>query len=195
MAGYPRQEAKQKLDSPVWHIHSGAPPQAELPITFALLLNLVSASNAHERGILWGFIKRLAPDATPDTHPKLDELVGYAIRYYEDFVAPDKRFRMPSDQERQALMALDQSLAEASEAADAAELQNIVFEAGKSNGYTKENLREWFKAIYEVLLGSSQGPRFGSFIELYGIDNTRALIAKALAGELVSGTEGHVAER
>ena len=102
---------------------------------------------------------------------------------------------MPSDQERQALMALDQSLAEASEAADAAELQNIVFEAGKSNGYTKENLREWFKAIYEVLLGSSQGPRFGSFIELYGIDNTRALIAKALAGELVSGTEDHVAER
>ena len=195
LSGYPRQEAKPKLDNPVWHIHGGTPPQAELPITFALLLNLVSASNAHERGILWGFIKRLAPDATPDTHPKLDELVGYAIRYYEDFVAPDKHFRVPSDQERQALMALDQALAEAPEAADGAELQNIVFEAGKSNGYTKENLREWFKAIYEVLLGSSQGPRFGSFIELYGIDNTRALIAKALAGELASGTEGHVAER
>ncbi len=195
LGAYPRHEPKQKLDNPVWHIHGGAPPQAELPITFALLLNLVSASNAHDRAILWGFIKRLAPDATPETHPKLDELVGYAIRYYEDFVAPEKRFRMPTDQERQALAALGLALAEAPGGADAAELQNIVFEAGKSNGYTKENLREWFRAIYEVLLGSSQGPRFGSFIELYGIENTQALIAKGLAGELASGAEDNLAER
>jgi len=195
LGAYQRNEPKQKLDNPVWHVHGGAPPQADLPITFALLLNLVSASNAHERTILWGFIKRLAPDATPETHPKLDEHVGYAIRYYEDFVAPEKRFRLPVDQERQALEALDQALGTVHDGAGAAELQNIVFEAGKSNGYTKENLREWFKAIYEVLLGSSQGPRFGSFIELYGIENTRALIAKGLAGELIAGAEDTLAER
>ncbi len=183
---YPKGEAKQKLDNPVWHIHDGAPPEADLPITFALLLNLVSASNAHDREILWGFIRRLAPDATAENHPKLDELVGYAIRYYEDFVAPTKSFRVATDQERQALAALDAALAEAPADATGADLQNLVFEAGKSNGYAKENLREWFKAIYEVLLGSSQGPRFGSFIELYGIDNTRALISKGLSGELVS---------
>ncbi|MCH9807233.1 MAG: lysine--tRNA ligase [Alphaproteobacteria bacterium] len=185
---YPKGEAKQKLDSPAWHIHGGAPPSDTLPITFALLLNLVSASNAHDSSILWGFIRRLAPDASPETHPKLDELVGYAIRYYEDFVAPTKSFRTPTDQERQALEALDAELADAPADASAADLQNIVFESGKANGYTKENLREWFKAIYEVLLGSSQGPRFGSFIELYGVENTRGLIAKGLKGELASGS-------
>jgi lysyl-tRNA synthetase, class I len=181
---YPDAAPKQKLDNPVWHIHDGKPPQDSLPITFALLLNLVSASNAHDRKILWGFIQRLAPDATPETHPKLDELVGYAIRYYEDFVAPTKTFRLPNDQERQALEALDNALADAPPETNGAELQNLVFEAGKANGYTKENLRAWFQAIYEVLLGSSQGPRFGSFIELYGIENTRDLIAKGLKGEL-----------
>ncbi|MBU2580417.1 MAG: lysine--tRNA ligase [Alphaproteobacteria bacterium] len=184
--GYPKGDPKQKLDNPVWHIHSGHPPEGELPITFALLLNLVSASNAHDREILWGFIRRLAPDATAESHPKLDEMVGYAIRYYEDFVAPTKNFRLPDERERQALEALAKALADAPAEADAGELQNLVFEAGKSNGYAKEDLRQWFQAIYEVLLGSSQGPRFGSFIELYGVDNTRALIAKGLAGQLAS---------
>ncbi len=186
---YPKGEAKQKLDNPVWHIHSGEPPADTPPITFALLLNLVSASNAHDSSILWGFIKRLAPDATPENNPKLDELVGYAIRYYADFVAPTKKFRLPSDRERQALEALDSHLADAPADANGADLQNIVFEAGKDNGYAKEELREWFKAIYEVLLGSSQGPRFGSFIELYGIENTRALIEKGLKGELAGDAE------
>ncbi len=181
---YPKGEPKQKLDSPVWHVHGGQPPEDALPITFALLLNLVSASNAHDREILWGFIRRLAPEAMAETNPKLDELVGYAIRYYEDFVAPTKEFRLPSEQERQALGALDKALADAPADSNAADLQNLVFEAGKLNGYTKENLRSWFQAIYEVLLGSSQGPRFGSFIELYGVDNTRALIAKGLNGDL-----------
>jgi len=184
--GYPKGDPKQKRDNPVWHIHSGHPPEGELPITFALLLNLVSASNAHDREILWGFIRRLAPDATAESHPKLDEMVGYAIRYYEDFVAPTKNFRLPDERERQALEALAKALADAPAEADAGELQNLVFEAGKSNGYAKEDLRQWFQAIYEVLLGSSQGPRFGSFIELYGVDNTRALIAKGLAGQLAS---------
>ncbi|MDX2287327.1 MAG: lysine--tRNA ligase [Hyphomicrobiaceae bacterium] len=185
VSAYPGQDEKQRLDNPAWHIHCGEPPAADMPVTFALLLNLVAASNAHDKAVLWGFIKRLAPDATPQSHPVTDKLAGYAVAYYADFVAPAKTFRLASDQERAALEALDRLLAAAPEGATAGDLQNLVFDAGKANGYDKDTLRAWFQAIYEVLLGSSQGPRFGSFIELYGVDNTRALIAKGLAGELV----------
>ncbi|MEW5965242.1 MAG: lysine--tRNA ligase [Pseudomonadota bacterium] len=185
IAAYPSQEAKQRLDNPAWHIHSGHPPAAELPISFALLLNLVAASNAHDKDVLWGFIRRLAPDASPKSHPLLDQLAGYAVRYYEDLVAPSKQFRAPTDAERAALVALDRALAAAPAGANAETLQNLVFETGKANGFA-DNLRDWFKAIYEVLLGASQGPRFGSFIELYGVAETRALIAKGLAGELLA---------
>ena len=185
ISGYPAQDAKQKLDNPVWHVHTGSPPSAELPITFALLLNLVSASNAEDKSVLWGFIRRIAPDATPAKLPLLDHLAGYAVSYYEDFVRPEKKFRPPTDEERAALAALDGALASVNPNASAEDLQTVVFEAGKANGYTKETLRSWFQAIYEVLLGSSQGPRFGSFIALYGIPETRALIAKGLSGKLV----------
>jgi len=184
VAAYPSQEAKQKLDSPVWHIHAGRPPTVDMPITFGLLLNLVSASNAHDANVLWGFIRRIAPDASPAKFPVLDNLVGYALRYYADFVEPAKQFRAPTDAERTALQALNAELAKAKPGATAKELQSIVYEAGKANGFA-EHLRDWFKAIYEVLLGQSQGPRFGGFIELYGVDETRALIDKALKGELV----------
>jgi lysyl-tRNA synthetase class 1 len=187
LSKYPAEAASQQVDNPVWHIHCGNPPAAELPITFALLLNLVAATNAAEPAQLWGFIRRHAPDATPEGHPLLDHLVGYAIAYYRDFEKPKKVYRLPTEQERAALTALDAELAKADPAATAEDLQNLVFEAGKANGYTKETLRSWFQAIYEVLLGSSQGPRFGSFIALYGNAETRALIAKGLKGELVKG--------
>ncbi|HRK19354.1 MAG TPA: lysine--tRNA ligase [Hyphomicrobiaceae bacterium] len=187
IATFPSQDGKGKLDNPVWHIHAGHPPRAELPITFGLLLNLVAASNAHDKGVLWGFIRKSAPDATAEKYPILDHLVGYAVRYYEDFVKPTKVFRAPTAEERAALLALDAALATVPAGATADELQNLVFETGKANGYTKETLRSWFQAIYEVLLGQSQGPRFGGFIELYGVPETRALIARALAGDLVSG--------
>ncbi len=190
LAAYPGQDAKQRMENPAWHVHTGSPPAADLPVTFALLLNLVAASNAHDKDVLWGFIRRVAPGATAEEHPLLDHLAGYAVRYYEDFVAPTKAFRAPTDVERAALEALDGLLAAAPEGADAATLQNIVYEAGKENGYKKETLRSWFQAIYEVLLGSSQGPRFGSFVELYGVANTRALIAKGLSGELVKPGQG-----
>ncbi len=184
LSKFPAEAPKARLDNPVWHIHGGAPPAAELPITFALLLNLVSASNAHDKDVLWGFIRRHAADATAEGYPLLDQLVGYAIAYYDAFVKPAKTFRSPTPEERAALVALDLALAKAPGSATAEELQNIVYEAGKSHGFS-DNLRQWFQAIYEVLLGQSQGPRFGSFIELYGVAETRGLIAKALNGELV----------
>jgi lysyl-tRNA synthetase class 1 len=184
IAAFPNQDGKQKLDNPVWHIHSGHPPAAELPVTFALLLNLVSASNAHDKSVLWGFIQQIAPGATAEEHPLLDHLVGYAIRYYDDFVKPEKKFRAATAEETAALQALSDLLGTASANATAEDLQNLVYEAGKANGYTKETLRSWFQAIYEVLLGATQGPRFGSFIALYGVENTRRLIAEGLAGRL-----------
>jgi lysyl-tRNA synthetase class 1 len=188
LARYPNEGLKTKLDDPVWHIHRGHPPKADLPVSFALLLNLVSASNAHDKAVLWGFLRRHAPNATPQEHSLLDELVGYAIVYFDAFVKPTKKFRLPTEKERLALEALDRALAAAPANAAAETLQNLVYETGKANGFA-ENLRDWFKAIYEVLLGQSQGPRFGSFIELYGIKETRELIARGVSGALVRSSE------
>lgn len=184
VASFPNQEAKQQIENPAWHIHSGNPPRAELPITFGLLLNLVSASNAEDKTRLWGFIRKYAPDATPEAYPVLDQLAGYAVAYYHAFEKPKKTYRLPTEQERTAFEALSAALEQANEGARADELQTLVYEAGKSNGFA-ENLRDWFKAIYEVLLGSSQGPRFGGFIELYGVKETRDLIEQGLSGRLV----------
>jgi lysyl-tRNA synthetase class 1 len=184
LAAYPKEEPAAKLMNPVWHIHQGEPPKAELPISFALLLNLASASNSEDRDVLWGFIRRYAPDATPEAHPLLDQLVGYAIRYFHDFVKPAKHYRAPSDKERAALTDLEARLAQLPKSVLAEEIQAQVYAVGKEHGF--ESLRDWFAALYEVLLGQTQGPRFGSFVELYGIDETRVLIVKALAGDLVA---------
>ncbi|MGI9525286.1 MAG: lysine--tRNA ligase [Hyphomicrobiaceae bacterium] len=186
LANYPELTPDKKLENPVWHIHDGAPPAAGTPVSFALLLNLVSASNAHDKDVLWGFIRRIAPSSGPETDPLLDELVGYAIRYFDCLVKPNKIFRQPNEIEALALRTLDERLASTAPESSAEDLQSILYEVGKTNGFA-DNLRNWFRAIYEVLLGQSQGPRFGSFIALYGIEETRALIAKALSGELTKG--------
>lgn len=184
LAAYPREEQDAKLQNPVWHIHSGEPPKAELPISFALLLNLASASNSEDKEVLWGFIRRYAPEATPEAHPLLDQLAGYAIRYFHDFVKPAKRYRAPTEKEQDALVDLDTRLAQLPKTALAEEIQAVVYAVGKEQGF--ELLRDWFGVLYEVLLGQTQGPRFGSFVELYGVPETRALIEKALAGALVT---------
>jgi len=183
LAKYPQEDAKAKLENPAWHIHAGAPPEAELPISFALLLNLVAVSNAESKTTLWGFIRKYSPAATPQKFPVLDQLAGYALAYYRDFVKPNKRYRLATETERRALEALASELAGMPAGSSGEDLQNLVYEVGKRHAF--EPLRAWFSALYEVLLGQPQGPRFGGFIELFGIDNTRALIAKALAGELV----------
>ena len=184
LAAYPKEEPAARLMNPVWHIHLGEPPQAELPISFALLLNLASASNSEDKEVLWGFIRRYAPDATPEAYPLLDQLVGYASRYFHDFVKPAKLYRTACEKERAALLDLDARLAKMKQGLAAEEIQAEVYAVGKEHGF--EPLRDWFAALYAVLLGQEQGPRFGSFIELYGIDETRALIAKALKGELAA---------
>jgi lysyl-tRNA synthetase, class I len=183
LAKYPREAEAARLENPAWHIHFGSPPRAELPISFGLLLNLVAVSNAEAKATLWGFIRRYSPAATPEKFPVLDQLVAYALAYYRDFVRPQKIYRLADDKERRALQALAERLATVAEGTSGEDLQNMVYEVGKAHAF--EPLRAWFSALYEVLLGQRQGPRFGGFIELFGVDNTRALIAKALRGELV----------
>jgi lysyl-tRNA synthetase class 1 len=177
---FPGQAPAAQLENPAWHIHGGQPPAQGSPVSFAMLLNLVSAANASNADVLWGFIRRQAPDATPAGSPLLDRLVVYALRYYADFVKPEKVYRAPDMKERVALEDLAGRLEAWDGALDGESLQTMVFAVGTEHGF--EPLRDWFKAIYEVCLGQSQGPRFGGFIALYGVKESAQLIRDAMAG-------------
>ena len=174
---------EQRLENPVWHIHAGKVPDERYPVSFALLLNLVSASNASTRDVLWGNIRAYAPGATPEANPGLDRLVGFALAYYEDFVKPTKVFRAATDKERAALEDLAAQLDAMGDQRDGKLVQDMVYEVGKTHGF--DPLRAWFAALYEVLLGQTQGPRFGSFAALFGCAKTAAMIRSALAGEFL----------
>ncbi len=173
----------ERLENPVWHIHAGNPPAERYPVSFALLLTLVTASNAHNREILWGFIRAYAPQASPEANPGLARLADFALRYYEDFVKPTKKYRAPTDKERAALEDLAARFETLGDERDSETVQNEVYAVGKAHAF--EPLRDWFKALYEVLFGQSAGPRFGSFAALFGCRETAALIRRALAGEFV----------
>ncbi len=188
---YPKQEWKQRLANPVWHIHTGHPPQIEMPVSFQMLLTLVSSSNAENAETLWGFIGRYRPGVTPETHPKLGALVEYAIRYFHDFVLPEKRFRDPTDMERAALNDLRDALSQLPENAAAEAIQDVVYEIGRREPFLDEKKKakdgkpgvslDWFNMLYQVLLGQEKGPRFGSFVAVYGVKNAVAMIDGALA--------------
>jgi lysyl-tRNA synthetase class 1 len=204
--GYPRQDWKNRLGNPVWHIHSGAPPAPEtMPagdgsnaaraqVSFALLLNLVAVANAEDRQVLWGFIRRYAPGTDPATHPHLDRMAEYAVRYFRDFVKPAKVYRLATPSEREALADLAAKLGEleAAGVTDAGAIQDAVYDVGRRDPYRTPNKDggfgvslAWFNTLYEILLGEPKGPRFGSFAAIYGLANTRALIGRALDGELL----------
>jgi lysyl-tRNA synthetase, class I len=195
LSAYKRQEWKERLGNPVWHMFYGTPPSEDMPVPFSLLLNLVSASNAHDKNVLWGFISRYAPGVTAQTHPKLDELTGYAIRYFDDFVKPSKVFRAPDEVEREALAALDAKLASLPQGADGDTIQNAILNVARSIERYQDHDKKspeggpgvsvaFFSMLYQVLIGQEKGPRFGSFAALYGVSETRGLIGKALRGEL-----------
>jgi lysyl-tRNA synthetase class 1 len=197
LAAYRRQDWKERLGNPVWHIHDGNPPAIDMPVSFALLLNLVSASDASNKAVLWGFISRHVADVTPQTHPELDRLAGYALRYYEDFVKPTRRFRAPDAEEQDALALLAGALAALPEGADGEAVQNAALNVARRIERYQDHAKKspeggpgvsvaFFQMIYEVLLGQERGPRFGSFAALYGVSETRALIEKALAGQLAA---------
>jgi lysyl-tRNA synthetase, class I len=197
LGAYPRQDWKERLGNPVWHMHDGNPPAVDLPVPFALLLNLVSASNAHDKSVLWGFISRHAPGVTPKTHPELDRLTGYAIRYFDDFVKPTKVFRAADGVEREALAKLSDALGALPQGADSEAIQNAALNVARKIERYQDHSKQspeggpgvsvaFFQMIYQVLIGQERGPRFGSFAALYGIAETRALIERALAGQLAA---------
>ncbi|WP_425080025.1 lysine--tRNA ligase [Ruegeria denitrificans] len=181
LRAYPGQDLKARLNNPVWHIHGGDVPESTLIVPFAMLLNLASVSGAEDKETLWGFIRRYAPEATAESHPDLDQAAGFAVRYFNDFVKPTRKHRAPTDQEREALEALKAALEAYDGPAEDEALQSVVYSIGRERF---DPMRGWFTALYEVLLGASQGPRFGGFIALYGVPETIALIDKALTGEL-----------
>jgi lysyl-tRNA synthetase class 1 len=177
-ANYPKQPLDQKLGNPVHHIHGGKVPESTLPVTYGLLLNLVSLPGLHDKETAWKFVQRYAPGTSPESDPELDELIGLAVNYARDFVVPTLQRRAPTEVESEALRDLDSELSKLPPDADGEVIQHAVFEVGKRHPF--DSLRAWFQALYETLLGSSQGPRMGSFIALYGVDNMRRLIAEAL---------------
>ena len=184
LRGFAEQDAKARLANPAFHIHGQNVPGSDMVISFAMLLNFASVASAEDKDTLWGFIRRYAPEATTETHAGLDAAAGFAVRYFQDFVKPAKVYRAPSDQERAALEDLRARLAAWDGPMEAEALQSEVFAVGKAHGF--EPLRDWFKAIYEVLLGASQGPRFGGFVALYGLEETVSLIDQALSGTFLS---------
>ncbi|MEM8728788.1 MAG: lysine--tRNA ligase [Pseudomonadota bacterium] len=181
LRAYAGQDAKGRMANPVFHIHGHNVPGSDMVVPFSMLLNLASVSGAEDKTKLWGFIQRYAPEASPEHNPQMDQAAGFAVRYYNDFVKPGKVFRAPSDAEREALEALRAALATYDGALEDEALQSVVYAVGRDRF---DPLRGWFTALYEVLLGASQGPRFGGFIALYGVDETIGLIDSALAGEL-----------
>jgi lysyl-tRNA synthetase class 1 len=175
---YPSQPIEQQLGNPVHHIHGGPPPEETLPVTFGLLLNLVGVMGEASKEQVWGYLANYVADASPQAYPALDRLIDHALAYVRDVAEKPVR-RAPEGVEVAALQRLDAELAAMPADASAETIQDAVYEIGKTGGF--EGLRDWFKALYETLLGTSQGPRMGSFIALYGIDNSRKLIAEALA--------------
>ena len=193
LEGYERQDAKQRLTNPAWHIHAGHPPRPDVPISFTMLLNLVSASNAENADTLWGFIGRYWPGVTPQSAPRLNQHVEHAIHYFRDFVLPAKKFRVASDTERAALADLRDALSQLPPDSTAEKIQTVVYEIGRRPPFldTSGKIKtrdgkpgvslDWFNMLYQVLLGQQKGPRFGSFVAVYGLGNTIDMIDGALA--------------
>ena len=182
---YKTQEPAKRIDNAVWSIHAGNPPDHTSPVSFALLLNLVGVANASNKEQLWAYFARYLPEATPENEPLLDQLMDRALNYYEDFVKPTKAYRLPDAKEKAALEDLAGRLkALPTDTTDGETIQNEVYAVGKEHGF--EPLRAWFQGLYEVLLGQSQGPRFGSFAAIYGLPKTIELIEAGARGELAS---------
>ena len=219
LAGYGRQDWRGRLGNPVWHIHSGEPPAPEVlhhpgegesagtQVSFGMLLNLAAVANSEDPQVLWAFLRRYAPGVSPQTHPRLDALMGYAVAYFRDFVRPAKTYHLPDDVESDALRQLDAMLAALPAGATAEDIQTALYDVArpiprfqdlKAKGATPERpgvSNDWFNMLYRVLLGENRGPRFGSFVALYGVDDTRKLIAKALTGELAREHETFLSAR
>ena len=169
------------MGNPIFHIHGINPPTEKAHISYSILLNLASVVNTEDKAVLWHFISRYVPEATPENAPLLDKLTEYAVNYFQDFIKPRKKYRAPNEMERVALEDLLNTLRDISSQAKGSEIQKKVYEDGKR--HELDDLKAWFRSLYEILLGQSTGPRMGSFIELYGLEETQVLISRVLTGE------------
>ena len=169
------QNELQMLLNPVWHVHNGMIPKENTIMTFSMLLNLVEASNANSKELLWKFVKKYKPNILEKDHPIFNMLIEYAIKYFNDVIKKNKKYKKPNLDEKKALEALVSALEKCTDEMQPEEIQTKIYSVGKENGY-KENLRDWFKLIYEVVFGDENGPRMGFFISFFGVKETQQLI-------------------
>ena len=179
IAKYDSQEDLKKILNPVWHVHSGSPPSEKVIMSFSMLLNLVGASNSSSKDVLWKFVKKYKKNINETQNPIFDKLIEYAISYFNEVVKINKKFKEPNHSEKLALNNLSEKLNSCSESMDPEDIQTIVYSAGKENGY-ENNLRDWFKLIYEVIFGDENGPRMGFFISFFGVKETIELIKEKI---------------
>ena len=174
-----KQNELQLLMNPVWHVHNGNIPNEDIIMTFSMLLNLVETSNADSKELLWKFVKKYKPDIDEKKFPIFDGLVGYAIKYFNDVIKAQKKYKSPTENEKLALQALIKTLEKCTDEMSPEDIQTLIYSTGKENGYA-ENLRDWFKLIYEVVFGDENGPRMGFFISFFGVKETKELLINKL---------------
>ena len=170
-----KQDELQMLMNPVWHVHNGDIPDENTIMSFSMLLNLVETSNADSKELLWKFVKKYKKNISEKNYPIFDNLIGYAIRYFNDVIKLKKKYKKPNDKEKNALKALIKTLDKCNDEMKPEDIQTLIYSTGKENGYA-ENLRDWFKLIYEVVFGDENGPRMGFFISFFGVNETKQLI-------------------
>tara|TARA_B100002051_G_scaffold259292_1_gene278674 strand:- start:503 stop:1123 length:621 start_codon:yes stop_codon:yes gene_type:complete len=170
-----KQSEIELLLNPVWHVHNGKIPKEKVIMSFSMLLNLVETSNASTKDLLWKFVKKYKKNISESEHPIFDNLINYAIKYFNDVIKQKKKYKIPNDKEKKALFALIAKIEKCDEKMSPEDIQTEIFTAGKENGYEK-NLRDWFKLIYEVIFGDENGPRMGFFISFFGVKETINLI-------------------
>jgi len=169
------QNELQLLMNPVWHVHNSKVPSEKMIMSFSMLLNLVETSNADSKELLWKFVKKYKSDISEKNNPIFDKLVGYAIKYFNDVIKIKKKYKKPNKNEKLALEALVKTLEKCNDSMKPEDIQTMIYSTGKENGYS-ENLRDWFKLIYEVVFGDENGPRMGFFISFFGVQETKDLI-------------------
>jgi len=176
---YETLESLKKILNPVWHVHNGEMPKEKIIMTFSMLLNLVETSNADTKELLWKFVKKYKKNIIENKYPIFDNLINYAIKYFNDVIKQKKQYKKPSKDEKIALQALIKTLENCNDKMTPEEIQTKIYSVGKENGYS-ENLRDWFKLIYEVVFGDENGPRMGFFISFFGVKETKQLIIDKL---------------
>ncbi len=169
------QNETQLLMNPLWHVHNSNVPKENMIMSFSMLLNLVETSNVDKKELLWKFVKKYKPSISEKNHPIFDNLVGYAIKYFNDVIKKQKKYKKPNKAEKLALEALVETLDKCNDDMKPEEIQTMIYSTGKENGYS-ENLRDWFKLIYEVVFGNENGPRMGFFISFFGVKETKDLV-------------------